>query len=55
MWYFPIAYLLTFTFPTYGGIMETTKSGAAVMLGTLMVLVTVVWVGYSYFRLSKQN
>lgn len=55
IWYFPFAYLLTFTFPTYGGLMETTKSGAAIMFGALMVFVTVVWVGYSFIKQPKQN
>ncbi len=55
IWYFPIAYLLTFTFPTYGGIMETTKSGAAIILGALMLFITVVWVGYSFYKSPKQN
>ncbi len=55
IWYFPVAYLLTFSFPTYGGIMETTKSGASVMFGGLMIFITVVWVGYNFFSLPRQK
>ncbi len=55
IWYFPVAYLITFMFPTYGGLMETTKSGGAVMFGVLMIFITIVWVGYSFIKSPKQK
>lgn len=43
VWYFPVAYGATFLFSPYGGIMTTTRYDAAIFLGGIMVLATVIW------------
>lgn len=54
IWYFPVAYFLTFTFPTYGGIMTMTRSDAAVILGVLMIVVTIGFLLFTLFKNSKR-